>query len=194
MSTQIRLATEGDATAIAAIYAPEVRETAITFEVDPPGAEEMRRRIRETLVHHPWLVAERGGAVEGYAYATAHRARAAYRWSVDVSVYLHRDARGRGLGRALYTPLFDVLPLQGFTAAYAGITLPNAASVGLHEAMGFEPVGVFRGVGYKLGIWHDVGWWGRGLHERMTSPSEPLPLAAVRDTPAFATALARASR
>lgn len=176
MSADIRLAREDDAAAIAAIYAPEVLETAITFEIDPPTPEEMRRRIAETTERYPWLVSERDGAVEGYAYAGAHRTRAAYRWAVDVSVYLHRGARGRGVGRALYTVLLDMVTRQGFTMAHGGITLPNAASVGLHESMGFEHVGTYRGVGFKLGEWRDVGWWSRPLAPMTAAPSEPLLL------------------
>jgi phosphinothricin acetyltransferase len=193
VSAHIRLATADDAAAVAAIYAPEVRETAITFEIDPPGADEMRRRIVETTAQYPWLVFERDGEVRGYAYATTHRSRAAYRWAVDVSIYLHRGARGQGVGRALYTALLDILPQQGFTTAHAGITLPNAASVALHESMGFAGVGVYRGVGYKLEAWHDVGWWSRNLLPHPASPAEPLPLPAVSGSAPFHRALDRAT-
>lgn len=193
MNTRIRLASASDAAAVASIYAPEVLETAISFEIEPPSAEEMRRRITETMQRFPWLVAERDGAVEGYAYASAHAPRAAYRWSVDVGIYLHRGARGRGIGRALYEALLEVLPRQGFAVAHAGVTLPNAASVRLHEAMGFAPVGIYRRVGYKLGAWHDVGWWNRPLEPLPDQPTEPLALVAVRDTPQFQQALDRAT-
>lgn len=193
MSTRIRFAREEDAAAIAAIYAPEVLETAITFEIEPPSIDETRRRIADTLRQYPWLVCERDGEVLGYAYATTHRTRAAYRWSVDVSVYLHRAARGRGLGRALYTSLFAILPQQGFASAHAGITLPNPASVGLHESMGFAPVGVYPGVGHKLGAWHDVGWWALDLQARPAAPTEPLPLPAIANNANVRAALARGS-
>lgn len=172
----VRLARDSDAGAVQAIYAPEVIETPITFEIEPPSVAEMRQRVVDTLRTHPWLVYDRGGATIGYAYATTHRSRAAYRWSVDVSVYVHRQARGIGVGRALYTELLRLLRLQGFANAYAGITLPNAGSVGLHESMGFTPVGVYRGVGFKLGAWHDVGWWELALQPRAASPAEPRPL------------------
>src|SRR5918996_222132 len=142
--SSIRLATERDAEEIASIYAPNVTDTIISFELEPPTADEMRLRIEATLERCPWLVCEREGRVLGYAYADAHGSRAAYRWSVDVSVYVHEDARRMGLGRALYTSLFAALDLQGFYNAYAGATLPNPASVGLHEAVGFRPVGVCR--------------------------------------------------
>jgi phosphinothricin acetyltransferase len=175
----IRLAEEGDAPQIAAIYAPVVRDTIISFEAEPPSAEEIARRVRDTLVCWPWLVCERDGEVLGYAYAGAHRSRAAYQWSVDVSAYVREDARQRGVGRALYTSLIAALDLQGFYNAYAGIALPNNASVGLHEAVGFRLVGVYRGVGYKFGAWRDVGWWGRALREGAASEAGPGPPVAL---------------
>lgn len=175
----IRLATERDAEQIAAIYAPNVTDTVISFESEPPGADEMRRRIQLTLERYPWLVCERQGRLLGYAYAGAHGSRAAYRWSVDVSVYVHEDARRMGVGRALYASLFAALELQGFYNAYAGATLPNPASVGLHESVGFQPVGVYRGVGYKMGAWHDVAWWHLSLRERVVDPDPPTYLPSV---------------
>jgi L-amino acid N-acyltransferase YncA len=173
MSTTIRVALPEDAEAILTIYAPIVRETAISFEVEPPTRVEMHQRISTTLRHLPWLVCERQGEVLGYVYASPHRARAAYQWSVDVSVYIHAQARRTGMGRALYHALFELLNLQGFYQCFAGITLPNPASVGLHEALGFQPVGVYQAVGYKLGVWHDVGWWQRSLQPRPSLPPTP---------------------
>jgi L-amino acid N-acyltransferase YncA len=175
----IRLATERDAEQITAIYAPNVTDTIISFELEPPSADEMRQRIEVTLERYPWLVFERQGRVLGYAYADAHGSRAAYQWSVDVSVYVHKDARRMGVGRALYASLVAALNLQGFYNAYAGAALPNAASVGLHESVGFRPVGVYRGVGYKLGAWHDVGWWHLPLRERVADPNPPADLPSV---------------
>ncbi len=176
----IRLATERDAEQIADIYAPNVTDTIISFEFEPPTADEMRRRIELTLQRYPWLVCERhDGRLLGYAYAGAHGSRAAYQWSVDVSVYVHEEARRKGVGRALYASLFAALTLQGFYNAYAGATLPNPASVGLHEAVGFRPVGVYRGVGYKLGAWHDVVWWHLPLRERVEDPHPPSDLPSV---------------
>jgi phosphinothricin acetyltransferase len=169
----IRLAMAADAEAIARIYDPVVAGTAISFEIDPPGPLEMERRVRQTLELTPWLVEESGGGVRGYAYASKHRDRAAYRWSADVTVYVHGDHRRTGIARSLYTALFALLRLQGFHAAHAGITLPNAASVALHEAVGFRPVGMYPAVGYKLGAWHDVGWWQLELRART---GEPAPL------------------
>jgi L-amino acid N-acyltransferase YncA len=190
MAAVIRLATADDADAVQGIYAPIVRDTAISFEVDPPSVAEMRQRILDTLVQWPWLVCERDGEVVGYAYAGKHRVRAAYQWSVDVSVYIHERARRRGVGRALYSALLRMLVPQGFYNAYAGITLPNASSVGLHEGCGFEPLGVYRGVGYKLGAWHDVGWWQLSLQPPAVEPQPPVALAAVRGSAAWEAALA----
>lgn len=171
----IRRADEGDAEAIAAIYAPIVASTPISFEVVPPTAAEMAGRLASLGDRYPWLVADEGG-VRGYAYASPHGERAGYAWSVNVSVYVAAEARRGGVARALYEALFATLAEQGFVNAYAGITLPNAASVGLHERLGFTPVGVYRSVGYKLGAWHDVGWWARPLAALPELPSPTRPL------------------
>lgn len=157
---KIRAARPGDAEAVAAIYGPVVRHTTISFETEPPDAAEMRSRIEKTLTSLPWLVAEDDkGVVSGYAYASKHRERAAYQWSVDVTVYVREDRRGQGVGRALYGRLLPLLADLGYCQAFAGIALPNRESIGLHEAMGFQPIGVYRNVGYKQGAWRDVGWW-----------------------------------
>jgi phosphinothricin acetyltransferase len=154
----VRDATEADAEACAAIYAPYVRDTAITFELEPPTADEMARRIVNAIASHAWLVLEDEGRVVGYAYGGPYKERAAYRWACEVSVYLQQGLRRRGAGRALYEALLPRLAARGFRTAVAGMTLPNDASVGLHRAMGFEPVGVYRRIGWKLGAWHDVAW------------------------------------
>jgi phosphinothricin acetyltransferase len=177
---QIRLATDADGAAVAGIYRPIVEHTAISFETVAPTAEDMANLIAETLPAYPWLVCEIGGQVAGYAYATKHRVRAAYRWSVDTSVYVAEGHGRRGVGRALYRSLFAVLTAQGFCNAFAGIALPNPASVGLHEVLGFTPIGVYRNVGFKLGAWHDVGWWQRSLRAPERLPSVPLDIPAVR--------------
>lgn len=159
----IRAAAAADAAAVRAIYAPIVETTAISFEEVPPTVEEMASRIETTQRTYPYLVAENGGRIVGFAYADQHRSRAAYRRSVDVTVYVAEQARGGGVGRALYGALLPMLAERGFHAAFAGIALPNPGSVALHEAMGFERVGIYREVGFKLGRWHDVGWWQRLL-------------------------------
>jgi len=176
VTVRVRVAVEADAEAVQLIYAPIVRDTAISFELEPPTVAEMQHRITTTLASLPWLVAEDSeGAVVGYAYASRHRERAAYAWSVDVSVYVGDGHRGQGLGRALYEPLLSDLTDHGYVTAFAGIALPNAASVGLHEALGFTRIGVFSSVGYKHGRWHDVGWWQRRLRDAPIEPEPPTP-------------------
>jgi phosphinothricin acetyltransferase len=193
MPPTIRLASPDDATEVQAVYAPYCH-TPISFEAEPPGVEEMRGRLVKVLGEYPWLLCADGREVLGYAYATRHRERAAYRWSVDTSVYVRPGGQRRGVGRALYTSLLAVLPLQGFINAYAGVTLPNPASVGLHQAMGFEPVGVYRQVGFKNGAWHDVAWYQRPLRPRPDEPPPPAGLDEVRPTPAWQEALGRGQR
>ena len=170
---KIRTANSEDAAAVAAIYAPVVAHTHISFETDPPDAQEMRSRIDKTLAGLPWLVTEdAAGAVCGYAYASKHRERAAYQWSVDTTVYVREDMRGQGVGRALYEKLLPLLAELGYFQAFAGTALPNACSVGLHEAVGFEALGVYRNVGFKNGEWRDVGWWQKALRP-LATPSAP---------------------
>ena len=189
-ASSIRLATDRDAEQVAAIYAPNVSDSIVSFELEPPSADEMHRRIEVTLERYPWLVCERRGRVLGYAYAGAHGSRAAYQWAVDVSVYVHEEAHRTGVGRALYASLFAALKLQGIYNAYAGATLPNPASVGLHESLGFRAVGVYRGVGYKLGAWHDVVWWHLPLRERVADPEPPAGLPSVVGSEGWEAALA----
>ena len=173
MTTLIRLARPADSAMLADIYRPAVMNSAISFELEPPDGAEMQRRVTQVMARTPWLVCERDGVVHGYAYASRHRERPAYQWSVDVSAYVSSDARRTGVGRALYTSLFAALVVQGFRNAYAGVTLPNAASVGLHTSMGFTPVGVYREVGYKNGAWHDVAWFERALAAHDREPQAP---------------------
>jgi L-amino acid N-acyltransferase YncA len=177
--TTIRMACEGDGNALLGIYAPFCETTAVSFETAAPTQAEMARRIRETLIKFPWLVAERDGVVAGYAYASSHRQRAAYRWSVETTAYIGEGQRRNGIGRTLYQGLLTILRRQGFANALAGITLPNPASVGFHEALGFRPIGVYRKVGYKLGAWHDVGWWQLELQPYRLIPAEPKDLSEV---------------
>jgi len=191
MSVRIRLASEQDADAIAAIYRPVVEDTAISFETTAPGREEMASRVAETLSSYPWLVCERDGRIAGYAYATRHRVRAAYQWSVDTSVYIDEAERRSGVGRGLYLSLFAILAAQGYFNAFAGIALPNPGSVALHEAMGFEKLGVYQNVGFKLGEWRDVGWWQLMLRSHEAVPHEPLALDSVRRLPAWERLLVR---
>ena len=167
----VRTATEADAAACAAIYAPYVTGSVITFESDPPDGVTMAQRIADAQRAHAWLVAERAGAVIGYAYAGPWKARPAYRWSAEVTVYVAGDARRGGIGRALYAALFDRLEARGYRTLVGGVTLPNDASVGLHRAMGFEPVGTFTRIGWKLGQWRDVHYLVK--HIGRGAPEEP---------------------
>ncbi len=162
-----------DAAACAAIYGPFVRDTVISFEEQVPDERELRRRIELTSRTHPWLVAEDGGETIAFAYGGPHRERAAYRWATDVTVYVSPDHHRRGVGRSLYEELLSQLTAQGFHVACAGITLPNAASVGLHRALGFSEVGVYRRIGFKFGAWHDVAWLQRDLRAPDGPPAEP---------------------
>ncbi len=153
----------GDAPSVQAIYAPYVTDTTVSFEEVPPDIMEVARRIAAILPRYPYLVAEEDGRIVGYAYASEHRTRAAYRTSVDVTVYVAPGAQRSGVARRLYSQLLPAAASLGYHAAFAGIALPNQASVGLHEAMGFEPIGIYREVGRKFDAWHDVGWWQRLL-------------------------------
>jgi phosphinothricin acetyltransferase len=165
----------GDAAACAAIYGPFVTTGYVSFEEDPPDADEFARRIESTTERYPWLVAEDDGVI-GYAYAAAHRERAAYRWAADVAVYVAEQSRRRGVGRALYAKLLALLTRQGIQVACAGVALPNPASVALHEACGFQPVGIYPRIGFKAGSWRDVGWWQLELIPvRDGVPPEPGP-------------------
>jgi L-amino acid N-acyltransferase YncA len=174
----VRPALPRDAAAIAAIYAPYVRDTAVTFETDPPDEAEIASRMRRGMLTHPWLVAHRGAATIGYAYSSRHRERAGYRWTVETSVYVaQREHRG-GVGRMLYVALLDELAAMGFHLALAGICLPNEQSVAFHESMGFRQAALYEKIGWKLGAWRDVGWWTRELAPRGEgAPMVPLTLA-----------------
>lgn len=190
LAPSIRLATTADAAAIAAIYRPAVADSAISFEIEPPDAAEMDRRVQATLLRTPWIVCEHEQSIVGYAYAGRHRERPAYQWSVEVSAYVAGEQRRSGAGTALYMSLFSVLALQGFRSAYAGITQPNPASLGLHLRVGFTRVGVFRNIGYKHGAWHDVEWLERQLAPYLAEPGVPMPLPDLRGRPELETALA----
>ncbi len=190
----IRLAVESDSAAIARIYSPAVTDNPTSFERVPPDANEMATRMRNIGAQYPWLVSEEDGIVVGYAYASPHRDRWAYQWSVDVCVYVDSTVHRRGTGRALYTSLFAVLVLQGYRNAYAGIALPNPASEGLHLAVGFVPVGVYHRVGYKFGAWHDVAWFERQLAERIADPPAPVPIPELLGDPVLMDAISSGER
>lgn len=161
----IRPALPSDAHDLLEIYRPFVEESAVSFELVVPDVEEFAERIRKALEGWAWLVAEEDGRCVGYAYGSPHRSRAAYRFSVEVSAYVAPDHRRKGIARDLYLALFEALSSKGYCSAYGGITIPNEASVGLHRSLSFEPVGVFRNVGWKFGRWHDVAWYQRKLRD-----------------------------
>ena len=178
MSFTIRLATPADAPAIAAIYGPYCTDSRISFEEEAPSASEMARRLAgDRPGFHPWYVAEEAGAVLGYAASSPFRTRPAYRWSVETGLYLAPGAQGRGIGRALLQTIVATLERQGYVSAIGAIALPNPASVALHEKLGFERVGAYRGTGFKQGEWLDVGLWQKDLAPRSDRPEEPQPLA-----------------
>ena len=160
----IRQAKPTDAAHLLEIYSPVVESTSVSFELVPPTADEFALRIASSIESHDWLVMEDAGRMAGYAYATPHRAREAYQYSVETSVYIHPDHREKGVGKKLYEALFVSLQSRGFHNAYAGITLPNEASIALHKSFGFESIGVFREIGFKHGGWHNVSWWQRKIN------------------------------
>ena len=169
----VRNAAPEDAAACAEIYAPYVRETTVSFELEPPAPEEMAERMAAAQARHAWLVLEEDGRVVGYAYANRFSARPAYRWSVEVSIYLERGRQRSGGGRLLYQALLDRLAERGYRRAMAGMSMPNEASVAFHRALGFEPVGVYRQVGWKDGAWRDVAWVQRTIAAGDDPPAEP---------------------
>lgn len=173
----LRVATEADAAVIRTIYAPHVEHAAVSFETETPSVETMAARIAKLLPTHPWLVAVVDDRVAGYAYASPHRERAAYRWSVEVTAYVHPQFHGRGIGKRLYAALQALLKAQNCINAFGIITLPNAASVALHEACGFRRCATFHHAGYKFGAWHDVGWWQLQIGEPASIPPEPIAFA-----------------
>jgi phosphinothricin acetyltransferase len=190
----IRIARDEDAAAIHAIYAPHVSEGVATFETVLPGVGAMRERIRARLPHYPWLVWEEDGAVLAYAYAGRFRERAAYDWIAETSIYVDAGAQRRGIARRLYAALLDTLRLQGLNQAVGVITVPNPVSVGFHESLGFEPAGVWRQSGWKLGRWWDVGVWQKELQVAANPPPAVTPFAAMARQPAWTALLEQAMR
>lgn len=185
----VRLATPADGAACAAIYAPYVERTAISFEATPPTPDEMAARIAKTTAHYPWLVVEVDGVVRAYAYGSRHRERPAYDWTVETTVYVDEAFHRRGLGWAAMRALVAVLRLQGFHLLVAGITSPNPGSFRLHEALGFEPVGEFEAIGWKDGAWHGVAFLGLEVSPRDPVPDPVTPIGELVGTPELAAAL-----
>lgn len=186
----IRLATPGDAPQLADIYRPYCEGSPLSFETAAPSAEEMASRIKKVVPQHPWLVAETDGVVAGYAYASRHRERLSYRWTVEVSIYIREGRHGRGLGKALYTALFGILRRQGFVNALAGVSIPNPASERLHRAMGFQRVAVYPNIGFKEGVWRSTEWSQLVLVEPKSPPSEPILLSDFHGSDGWQAAIA----
>ncbi|HMO57369.1 MAG TPA: N-acetyltransferase family protein [Roseiflexaceae bacterium] len=184
MDSVLRLATAADAGQIAAIYAPFCETSTVSFETVAPSPAVMAQRIATIGARWPWLVLQTGDRVAGYVYAGQHRERAAYQWAVDVTAYVATEYRRRHVGQVLYHALFRLLVLQGYFKAYAGITIPNPASLAFHESLGFRRIGIYHGVGYKLGAWRDVAWYERELQPERHDPVPPRPIDEIMATQA----------
>lgn len=175
----IRLATKQDAAGMLEIYSVFISESGITQETEIPSLADFQQRILVTLKERPWLVCETDGRIAGYAYAGRHRERKGYQWCTEPSIYLHKKFYGYQVATALYTALFDILKLQGYVNAYAVITLPNERSVAFHEKFGFSYLTTFKKIGYKLGQWHDVGWWEKTIYPHEAVQKEPVSITAI---------------
>lgn len=172
--TVLRLATPADAKGILDIYAPYITDTSFTFETEVPSTEEFAERIKTYLINWPWLVCEVDGKIAGYAYGARYRERLAYQWCTESSIYIHEDFQKTGIGKSLYTTLFDILKRQGFRNVYAVINLPNEKSVAFHERLGFTYFATYEQVGYKLDKWKNVGWWRLIVNEFDDEPAVPM--------------------
>lgn len=170
----LRLVKTEDCIPILDIYTPFIKNTPVTFEYEVPSVSDFSERISNIAGKYPWLVCETDGSIAGYAYASMFSERAAYQWSVNLSVYIKEEYQGKGIGRTLYRTLFELLQAMGCYNAYACIAHPNVQSERFHETLGFKPVGVFHNAGYKLGKWHDVIWYERAIKDLSTTPSKPL--------------------
>ncbi|MES2780776.1 MAG: N-acetyltransferase family protein [Bacteroidota bacterium] len=190
----IRLVEEKDTVALRDIYAHYVENTHVSFEYRAPDSEEFRERILTITEEFPWLVCLQNDKAIGYAYAHKHRLRDAYQWSPESTIYLAPDFHTKGIGSILYKTLFDVLKLQGYHTVFAGVALPNEKSVGIHQRMGFEDIGIFQKVGYKNGKWHDTRWFQLNLQGYSDEPVAPRKLQTVESTAAFARILTNANQ
>jgi len=175
MNLEISMSENSDAQAVLDIYRPFIESSAVTFETAVPSLDSFKKRMRDVRKEAPWLVCRSGEMLLGYAYGGRHRVREAYRWSREVSVYIKEGYQGMGIASGLYSSLIELMRLQGYCNLLAGITIPNPKSVGFHESMGFRHVGTYRNVGYKLGSFHDVGWWELFIGDKALAPSEITP-------------------
>ena len=184
---EIRLINEADAQAVLTIYKYYVDHTIISFEYEVPSLEEYLQRINVNTEKYPWLVCLNNNKIIGFAYGSTHRYRTAYQWSPESTIYIAPDFHTRGIGRILYKTLFEILKLQGYYNVFAGVALPNQKSVGFHQAMGFEEIGIFKKVGYKHGNWHDTHWFQLSLNEYKPNPTTPLLFKDIVQTNEFVT-------
>jgi L-amino acid N-acyltransferase YncA len=191
---KVRLATEADSTSILEIYAPFITDTVITFEYEVPTVTEFGNKITNIQRKYPWLICEVNGSVVGYAYASQFNERAAYDWSVDFSVYIKPQYHRKRIGKALYFALLELLKLQGYYNAYAGVTLPNIKSESLHKSFGFKPVGIYQNVGYKFGNWHDVKWFELKIQDYCKLPITPKIIDEINNTPEFNTIIEKSEQ
>ncbi len=192
-SLEIRLIRNTDTAEVLEIYRHYVLNTHITFEYEVPTLEEFSNKIEHILLEYPWLVCCYNDGVVGYAYGSRHRAKTAYQWSPEATIYMRPEFQGRGVGRVLYDALFELLRLQGYFNVYAGVALPNEGSERLHRATGFDELGVFKKIGYKLGKWHDTKWFHLALAEHIDEPPAPKLLNEVVGDQEFIKVIASAN-
>lgn len=185
MSVTIRLATVDDAETICQIYAPIVRDTHISFEQDIPPTREIAKRISKTMQQYPWLICCINREITGYAYASAFRARRAYQWTAETTVYVHPAYQRRGIARGLYESLMAILRAQGYCNVVGVIALPNSGSIRVHESVGFRRIGILENIGYKAGDWRDTGWWQLQLRPMLDNPQPPTPITCLAQTDGF---------
>jgi L-amino acid N-acyltransferase YncA len=181
----IRLITESDASEVLKLYEPYVVNTIVSFEYEVPAIDEFVQRIKTNTIDYPWLVSLNNEIITGFAYASRHRYRTAYQWSAESTIYLSSGFQGKGIARVLYETLFSLLRLQGYFNVYAGVGLPNEKSVGFHKALGFEEIGIFKKIGYKLGNWHDTYWFQLQITEQVSNPPTPKKLNEILEDDAF---------
>lgn len=181
-STRIRFATEEDAAVILGIYEEYIKNTRVTFEIEVPTLAAFRERMARITAQFPWLVCEIDGEIAGYAYASKHGERAAYRWSADLSVYINETYHRRGIATALYGAVQELLRKQGYFTVYAGVSTPNPKSEAFHTALGFRALGEFKNVGYKLGKWCGVAWYELPLAEYVQVPEEAVAIDTLSKT------------
>ena len=194
LDKKIRLAREGDFDSILEIYAPFITDTVITFEYEVPTQAEFAKRIKDIQIKYPWLICAVDGNVVGYAYASQFNERSAYDWSVDFSIYIKPEFQGKNLGKALYFALLELLKLQGYYNAYAGVTLPNIKSEGLHQAFGFKEAGIFYNAGFKFGDWYHVKWFELKIQGYSLKPAMPKTIGEINNTFAFNEVISKAEQ